>query len=603
MQCESVGGAGVYVAQGGNQLAELARALSMPEKNPGMAEYVGCLNDMMWHRTTEKSDFREARQVLLTEVGVAIGQLTRNRNFGYQREFSAKIIEEIQKLQQNGFTDKAIQVLVAPYQPWAEELLYFVDMGINFAKQNPQLMEWAANPKYQKGLALQLAFDDLHKKLLKQEYAEKELLRFDEAWWDYLSLRLPQTFPTQEEFQTEVGRRVQEQVVELGSFVDDLVANPKLLEEFERAFTPFNILIKQILPEVKDGKVIAQKLPPLLQSMFERGPKAILEEHKPPTPVQEPPKESISLAPRISDQDIDKMVSLIIPITETLVDYTPFAGRFEDFILEHFDIVFRGDGVTNLKDVKEIYIPDIHDSFGHRMLFTIMVNLFATVNSRVFVEIEEAKKRCNAAETFHTCCMETTATVIGWDRTWKQLTTDKRYHKQRSVEEYDLLRTPFQLLDPRRSVVEKIAILTKFLKRRFDELNQVNDLQEAVGMAENISQKIIPETFADRTQCMIESVGELAPEADRSFIIAGESHLIQNQDHYKDEERLSLAKFNTFLKPRNAIVLRPRKEKLDEAESPYKQLFARVTRATIRIMLKDSDFHELFDRNWQEKAK
>lgn len=272
--------------------------------------------------------------------------------------------------------------------------------------------------------------------------------------------------------------------------------------------------------------------------------------------------------------DIEKVIQLIGPVIERTADYSHYQGRLADFINDHFEIIYKGTQVNDLSKVKEIYVTDIHFSVGYRTLYTALADLFTTSNSIIFVEAIKAMQTCDAKDAYHTCCMNNQAKVMGWDIDLNEMDPSMKPFAEKEKEydskQYTLLKR--ELTDDQRN-----TLLKDYLTMRLNIL--VPDTNGYLNTVNNVIEKVIPETFEQRTQNMIDSVTIKAPEADLSIIISGESHLIRNKGKYQNEPRFDLDKFMAFLKDRNAMIVKPKEEKLREADAPYTAFLSRLTKA------------------------
>jgi hypothetical protein len=170
--------------------------------------------------------------------------------------------------------------------------------------------------------------------------------------------------------------------------------------------------------------------------------------------------------------------------------------------------------------------------------------------------------------------MNNQAKVMGWDIDLNEMDPNMKplaeKEKEFNSKQYTLLKR--ELTDDQRN-----TLLKDYLTMRLNIL--VPDTNGYRNTVSNVIEKVIPETFEQRTQNMIDSVTTTAPEADLSIIISGESHLIRNKGKYQNEPRFNLDKFMAFIKDRNAMIVKPKEEKLKEADAPYTAFLSRLIKA------------------------
>ncbi|HEY5235129.1 MAG TPA: hypothetical protein VIJ14_03025, partial [Rhabdochlamydiaceae bacterium] len=278
--------------------------------------------------------------------------------------------------------------------------------------------------------------------------------------------------------------------------------------------------------------------------------------------------------PEASSPVSEETVLKLLATLEKPMDYSSYRGRLKEFIIDHFDIAFQSPCVQDLSEVTEFYITDIHNSFGHRELYTAFVHLFATAKS--VVAIEAARGSCRAKKGFHSLWMRTDARIVGWDMKTEEIipTLDKSLHEYNMA--YLILMGA--ILDPhyRRDKKRSVTALLRILKdpqnaARFKKLIETKD---QIHLA-------IPETFQARNRQMIQTTREEAPAADIYILIGGEAHLVKQEKkkpedaaavknaEYFEDPRFDLKETHDFLKTRKAVILLPKQAKVEEASAPY----------------------------------
>jgi hypothetical protein len=597
---------------------QLAKELAESEKDglkpqPNIKDGIAEIDHIIWEQSSVPDSYRQLRQSFLLQVGKMIDPLAQKAQLTYPREFLGEIIRGHQSLKNLGFTPSSIQHYDHYYRPWSEDILFFYEIGLSISQTMPELTavllksSSQARAKLEKGAQLMEAFQALHQLLLTRdprsiaidysfqtdEDLQKALLSFDQAWWEYLYLYYDPISGTKETRMAEISKRVSEYLMSMQAIWERILSKDEQVDrEVGELAEQLTSIIQPLMPTINEkGEIVTEKHSPFVESVGSKmqelwkdvensnqsiEQKEIVESH----PVQ---TEAI-VAEEQAEVIADQFVQSLLPITETPVDYSSYRGRIADFIRDHFDIVFKGDQVNEeqLEQVTEFYITDIHNSIGHRVLYTTFVNLFATVKSQVFVEGVEALKTCAAKDAFHSSCMNTFARIVGWDLDLDRISEDS---KQMAQTELEFAYLSYQILNANLSLEERREIIKKWLSifiKTWKVSTDSSDFFKTIEKINLLADQILPETFPARTQAMIHSVGQGTPQADLNVIIAGEAHLIRNETKYKDDERFSLDKFYQFLKPRNALILKPKQDKLNEAAAPYLAFRTRATAAWIQ---------------------
>ncbi len=471
--------------------------------------------------------FRCCRQSFLLKAGALIERVLDGKMVNYPRDFLKEILAGLEYLN----SPLVPNVFSKFYQPWSEELIHGCEMSLKFSQTydlvagamsqiNPEL-----KPKMEKLTALLGAYGHLRDFLAEQPAVfspslEAVLLEFDRAWWEYMYLY----YKPQEQPQIELDSSMQQSLRETFARKELIEQAHKLeddMEDLAETFTElFDTCVSKICPEVF------------------------------------PERAAISEG---------RILSLLEGL-EKPVDYSAYRGRLKAFVLDHFDVVFQS--VEELNETTEFYITDVHNSIGHRALYTAFVHLFATKKS--VVAIEEAPGLCKAKEGFHSIWMKTDARIIGWDLKWTESLPD--IDLELSTRKFDLAYYKMigAILDPhyRR---DKKKLINNFLhvSRSGQQFEKVQEVVEQLRAA-------IPKTFQARNRQMIQTTREEAPKADRFILIGGEAHLKK----VGDDPRMDVQEVHDFLKERRAVILRPKEAKVQEANAPY-QMFLLSLQFTI----------------------
>lgn len=573
--------------------------------SPGLNDYAFSIETLIFQNPPQmQTPYRKTRQAFLLAIGQAVDHLLpQGVQTNYPRDFLHKIVLGLGALREIGYLGGALQQLRDTYRPWSEEIIYLCEIGANFVEGNPWLAELkgVGAEKGRKGLALLQAFTHLTQMALQTDTKNDlttALLDFDKAWWSYLYYYYdPVTGSTEKERKAEFEKRVgayQEQQREI--FNQLFQGNG--FDTLEQMANPFAQVLEKMLPEIdKEGKV-TRPAPPIVESMgnmiesifkmLEQDPEFDASVNKVAdylktivdAPAAAAPQAAVEAkAPNsnpLANIDIESIIVQIGDITERTVDYSQYRGRLVAFIEDHFDIVFRGDGVMSLDQVHEFYITDKHDCFGHRTLYTVFADLFATPQSIIFPECVKAQQACQARESFHTCSMNNFARHIGWDLDPPVIITGVSQATIQSGNDY--FHYSYRMLNSGLTQEQRVEILREILKFAINSCKNLSleNCLEALKVILHIAEVRVPETFPARTEAMIEAVGAQAPAADRAIIIAGQAHLIRDTGEFKDDPRFDLDTLMAFLKPRNAIILKPKANKLEEAAAPYRAFDLRL---------------------------
>lgn len=596
---------------------------------PGLEEYAFGIERMIFQAPSPEMDlYRKTQQEFLNVIGCAISYLAPHAHFDYPRDFLDKIIDGLQGCKVLGFTDEAIQQLGSYYRPWSEEIIHFCEMGLNAAKKTPTLTqcimssEGLSAEKGKKGLALVQAFENLKALLLKcnnpcdlGEDLNHAILDFDRAWWMYLYLFYNPMTGTTEERNAEIEKRVTICYKERLEVLTRFFNKSECFSELEAVIKPFSQLMEKVIPEVdKEGKP-TKELPPLLKSISgvceaiekwyedpqvqetvdvasDRLRQNILAQlNSTPVPSTTTPVEAKpSIANSILNIDVDTVIARVGEIPERTVDYSHYRGRFVDFITDHFEIVFQGEPVKDLAQVKEFYLTDIHTCLGHRTLYTTFADLFATPQSIIFAECVKALQICEAREAFHTCSMKNLALVMGWDLDPSDITNLGNSFRSDLQSDNDNFYFRYKMLNPGITQEQRVQLLRQFLIRLVNHHKNfgMENLSQLSTTLHKIENEDLPQTFVARTENMMKAVAMMAPRTDRSIIIAGEAHLIRHTvGKYRDDSRFDLDTFLAFLQTRNAVILKPKPDKLKEAETPYLVFAARLHQAWTEVLMRN----------------
>jgi hypothetical protein len=235
-----------------------------------------------------------------------------------------------------------------------------------------------------------------------------------------------------------------------------------------------------------------------------------------------------------------------------------FFMSISGFINRNYNVVYKGVNVNteDFSNVNEFLLGDNHESAGHSEINSLFINTFSNKSDVVLVEAIGSMQQIKRDEAVQSVWLITPAQIIGWDTgTVEEMSGSTLFQQTGNLEIQTqiLLR---QLLDPNftgnkekvkleldKTIIKTMSLLPEFMK-------QIKDLEETVVRI-----------LQGRVKSMEDSLIKVKETSSRTFLIAGENHLIQENT---EDSRCSLESFHEFLNNRNVVVLFPKSEKAQE---------------------------------------
>ncbi len=251
-------------------------------------------------------------------------------------------------------------------------------------------------------------------------------------------------------------------------------------------------------------------------------------------------------------------------------------NKILEFIKNNYNIRYKGVNVTDdMSNVTEFLLEDIHISAGYNQINSLFINTFSKKDDIVLVEAIPSMVPIEKDEALQSVWLETQSKIMGWDNI-KDIMSVSLFQETGDLERQGsiLVRT---LLDPKydgnKSLVK--SELTDLVKK---VISLIAPLQEKDAELMHA----IKETFHERTQSMQETLIKAKEISQRTFLIAGSSHLTEK---YMDDNdpAYSLSDFYDFLQNRNVIILCPKPEKIQEMGLEIEQIMQKAAKAAYNM--------------------
>lgn len=229
------------------------------------------------------------------------------------------------------------------------------------------------------------------------------------------------------------------------------------------------------------------------------------------------------------------------------------ANYLKNFIHENYEIEYQN--VKDINEAKYFMLCDVHDRVGYKKINSTFIDTFSQPSDMIMIEAEPSMQEIKAKESAQSCWLKTSTKIIGWDLDKIENFIGNDFSK--CVRPDLLLKRDIaigKLLDPNnkedRSVLWEEAV---------DTGAKIVSIIRPPGLLERLK-----ETFPPRVSAMIKSLNAVSGFADRVFLIAGTSHLIE----IIKDERCSLKDFYNWIAEKKVVILRPKANKVYEAETP-----------------------------------
>ena len=236
------------------------------------------------------------------------------------------------------------------------------------------------------------------------------------------------------------------------------------------------------------------------------------------------------------------------------------------FINQHYDIAYKSvnTNIENFSNVDEFLLAEEHHSMGDSTINSLFINTFSNQDDLILVEGMPSMQPVEKDDTMQSVWLTSQAQIMGWD-------AEGLVEKGQSIRTFQIGILGREIHILLREFLESNLVEKEELRIKLAEaICQITDLRISISEQEWIeTSEFIVETFPERVVSMESSLVKAKEISSRTFLIAGQAHLIPLNCPLIP---LPLGDFPEFLYSRNAVVLIPKPEKSIEMGREKQQL-------------------------------